>query len=223
MKLRLETVLSYVTGKTLADIGTDHAYVPIMACLRGLVERAIACDLRPGPLATARENIGEYHLEERIVTRLGDGLTPISPGEADCIVIAGMGGLRIAGILEEGLETARSAQRILLQPQHDLPLLRKQLHIMGFAITDETMLCEDGRFYTVMSVQPGNAEEQPNWTAMEYQWGRHILAKSDSVFDAYLQRESEKITGYIQKAAQPEELQQRQSQLAALIKQREGC
>ena len=98
---RLKTVLSFVKGKCLADIGTDHGYLPIEACLEGIIEQALACDYFPGPLSKAVENIRRFGLESQIETRLGFGLEPLTPGEADCVVISGMGGMKIISILDK--------------------------------------------------------------------------------------------------------------------------
>lgn len=191
---RLEAILSYTECRVLADIGCDHAYVPVAACLRALSERAIACDIRPGPLRTAFENIRAHGLVDRIETRLGGGLAPIAPGEADCAVIAGMGGMRIIDILQEYPETAKSFVKLILQPQHDLPRLRKSLHDLSFDIDDECMVREENRFYTVLLVHP--CAVACRWSETEYLLGRHLLAQNDAVFRAYLQREAEKISQY---------------------------
>jgi len=96
---RLQTILSRIEKcETLADIGTDHAYLPIEAVRAGLCERAIACDIVAGPLHIAKKNIRAAQLEHKIDVRLGDGLRPLRENEADCIVIAGMGGMNIIEI-----------------------------------------------------------------------------------------------------------------------------
>ncbi len=100
---RLRAVAALVTsGGTVADIGTDHAYIPIYLIQTGAVSRAIAMDVNQGPLARAREHIAQYGLEASIETRLSDGLAALRPGEADSIVIAGMGGALMVRILDEG-------------------------------------------------------------------------------------------------------------------------
>ena len=106
MKLskRLETVASFVPkGSNIADIGTDHGYVPIYLVREGQAEHAVAMDVRKGPLERARAHVAEAGLGSRIDVRLSDGLAGLKPGEADCVVIAGMGGELIIHILEEGV------------------------------------------------------------------------------------------------------------------------
>ena len=89
-------------AKTLADIGTDHAYLPVYCLLNGICENAVAMDVNEGPLKRAEENTKKYNLEDKISLRLSDGIQKLKKGEADVIVIAGMGGLLIQKILEDG-------------------------------------------------------------------------------------------------------------------------
>jgi tRNA (adenine22-N1)-methyltransferase len=153
---RLQAILSLrdKPADTLADIGTDHAYIPVAACIYGLAKRAIACDIKEGPLSRAAETIRAHELESRIDLRLGDGLAPLAPGEADCIVIAGIGGLNIIQILTEGLAVAQNAQNLILQPQRDIPKLRRALRVMGFTILTHTRVREKYFIYTVLHAQP---------------------------------------------------------------------
>lgn len=143
---RLKAILSLVEGKVLADIGTDHGFLPIAACLENRVRRAVACDRMPGPLARAEANIRQYGLEDRIETRLGYGLEPLKPDEADCVVIAGMGGMNIVQILQEPI----TIKRLVLQPQRDIPLVRAALDEMGFKIFNELTTEDRGHTYTVL-------------------------------------------------------------------------
>ena len=98
---RLETVVSMVRpAESAADIGTDHGHVPVELVRRGTVKRALAMDVRKGPLSRAEESVAMAGLENRIETRLSDGLEKLSPGEAEAVVIAGMGGELMIHILE---------------------------------------------------------------------------------------------------------------------------
>ena len=183
----------------LADIGTDHAYLPIAAVRQGICGGAIACDLHPGPLAMADENIRGAGLEGQIETRLGDGLTPLGPGEADCIVIAGMGGMRIWGIILEGMEQARAAKRLILQPQHDIVLLRKNLHGAGFEIQGERLVREvvggKEHFYVVLVAR--YTGDVAAWTEREYFLGKFLIERGGADFSAYVAHEREKISNYV--------------------------
>ena len=155
MKLskRLETVASFVPkGSNIADIGTDHGYVPIYLVREGLAEHAVAMDVRKGPLERAKAHVAEAGLENRIDVRLSDGLTGLKPGEADCVVIAGMGGELVIHILEAGRSLWETIGYWVLSPQSELDKVRRFLEKESFSIVRETMMKEDGKYYTVMGV-----------------------------------------------------------------------
>ncbi|MCI9375405.1 MAG: SAM-dependent methyltransferase [Oscillibacter sp.] len=141
-------------GARLADVGTDHAYLPVWLRLHGRVVSAIACDLREGPLARARETGRAYGADE-IDFRLGDGLSVVSPEEADTIVIAGMGGENIAAILEQAPWTADGVHRLLLQPMTRAEVLRRFLMEHGYAIRREILVRDRGTLYPVMEAAGG--------------------------------------------------------------------
>lgn len=150
---RLDTLVSMARfSHVLADIGCDHAYLPILLIRSGAAERVIASDVSDGPLAKAARNVARFGMEGQIELRKGDGLAPLQPGEADCIVIAGMGGNVIAGILKKGEQTARRADKLLLQPMSASDHLRQYLYENQYAIKRETIVREDRRFYTILEV-----------------------------------------------------------------------
>ena len=183
----------------LADIGADHGYLAIAAVQDGICIRAIACDLNPEPLAIGNANIKNAGLDEKIEIRLGNGLQPLLPGEADCIVIAGMGGMRIWGILAEGIVQAKQAKRLVLQPQHDVVLLRKKLHEAGFEIENERLVREvvggKEHFYVILATR--YAADVIAWTEKEYFLGKYLISDTGKDFSAYFLREQEKIEAYI--------------------------
>lgn len=195
VSLRLKAVLDFVCESSiLADIGTDHAYLPIEACKANLCDTAIACDINKGPLNIADANIRLAGLAERIQTRLGDGLVPLAQNEADCISICGMGGMRIWNILQAQPEKAKFAKKIILQPQHDLEELRKNLHGAGYNINAEKLVVEDSRFYVVLlAAYTGKSEI---WSEQEYFWGKY--SQDSPHFLQYLQYHKEKIGRYMQ-------------------------
>lgn len=134
----------------LADVGCDHAYTSIYLVGCGVAKRALALDVRPGPLLRAQENIKRYGMEGRIGTRLSDGLCALSLSEADCILICGMGGPLMIDILKRDWDKVLAAKCIVLQPQSEIAQVREFLHKMGFIIDREDMCEEDGKFYTVI-------------------------------------------------------------------------
>ena len=141
-------------GGCLCDIGTDHAWLPIALLERGQITSAIAMDVRPGPLAIAREHIGEAGVSDRIQTRLSDGLSALAAGEADSIVAAGMGGMLIRQILLADLEKAYSAKEWILQPQSDAAVLRGMLRQTDFSIAEEELVMDRGKLYVVIRAVP---------------------------------------------------------------------
>lgn len=189
---RLRAVTAEISGVTLADIGTDHGYVAIDAVREGRVERAVACDINIGPLLRAEANVRACGFEERIDIRLGGGLAPVKPGEADCISIAGMGGMLMVDILREGGGVMRAADRLVLQPQLDVPQVRRFVQQSGFRIANERMLYE-GRFYTVLRCERGRGAE---YTPAEYAFGKILIDNKDATLRRYLEKrlsECEKI------------------------------
>ncbi|CCO09119.1 conserved hypothetical protein [Desulforamulus hydrothermalis Lam5 = DSM 18033] len=156
---RLATLANYIpAGSLVADIGTDHGYLPVYLVLTGRAPRVIAADLRPGPLAAARATLQRYRTADSIQLRLGNGLRVLQPGEADVIVIAGMGGGTIRDILQDSPVVAAAARRLILQPMADEPELRQYLINHGWTIADETLLLEDDRLYLVIVAEPGQED-----------------------------------------------------------------
>lgn len=193
MKLskRLETVASFVPqGSRVADIGTDHGYIPIWLVEQGIAEHVIAMDVRSGPLLRAKEHIIQHKLEDRIETRLGDGLAQLRAGEADTVVIAGMGGELMLRILREGEHVWASVSCFILSPQSELAVFRHGLEAMGFAILEETMLQEEGKYYTVMKVIRGRMHYEQEY---RYRYGDCLIRQKSPVLNEYLEREEQKL------------------------------
>ena len=152
---RLAAAAALVTpGNRLADVGTDHGYVPIALCEQGTIPCALALDVREGPLSAARRNIAAAGKQEQVETRLSDGLIALAPGEADTVLLAGMGGALIQRILGEGAPALAGVRELVLQPQSEIPAVRRFLRLSGYEITHETVVKEDGKFYVVLRAVP---------------------------------------------------------------------
>lgn len=185
---RLSAVSSMITeGNRLADVGTDHAYIPIALCLQKKIPAAFAMDIGKGPLQSAQAHICRYGLEDRIITRLSDGVTGLAPGEADSVVIAGMGGALVQKILSEGAETLQSVQELILQPQSEVADVRRYLWENGYQITEEKMVLEDGKYYPMMRAVHGSMEA---WEDIEWKYGRFLLLEKHPVLAEFLEKES---------------------------------
>ncbi len=151
---RLQMIIDMVSEKTIADIGTDHAYIPIRLASDKKITKAIATDKNKGPLEIARKNVIKYELDEIVELRLGGGLEPINRGECELIIIAGMGGKLIGDIIEADLDKAK-ASKLLLQPMNAQAELRERLINLGFKITKEALSCEGFKVYNAFLCEKG--------------------------------------------------------------------
>ena len=137
-------------GSRIADVGTDHGFVPIYLAREGQIEHAVAMDLRKGPLDRASEHVLKYGLENVITTRLSDGLEKLCIGEVDTVICAGMGGILMQKILEKGDLRQKKIKTLILQPQSEILLFRSFLRQNAYEITKEEFLVEDGKYYSVI-------------------------------------------------------------------------
>ena len=177
---RLQILADWVPqGARLADIGTDHGYLPVWLSVRGRIASAIASDLRKGPLEHAKET-GRIYGAEHIDYRLGNGLAGIQPEETDVIVIAGMGGENIASILEAAPWTAEGNHTLLLAPHTKAEELRRFLMDNGYKILREKLVYDRGTIYPVMEVMAGYME-----LSLGQLWGGAKL-KNDPLGDQYM-------------------------------------
>lgn len=150
---RLDFLASLVPPcDTLCDVGTDHAYLPVMAIRQGRVKKAIAGDIGEGPCEAARKTVHSHHLEDVISVRLGSGLTVIRPGEANTVVIAGMGAGTMVEILDAAPEVLASPAltTLILQPMNDSEKLRHWCERSGWGILREELVQEGERIYEVL-------------------------------------------------------------------------
>lgn len=182
---RLRAVAGLVPqGARLCDVGTDHGYLPVGLLLEGKISRAIACDLREGPLRRARETARRYGVEKRITFRRCDGLAGIKEAEADAVAIAGMGGENIANILADAPWTRKV--RLLLQPMSRQPELRGWLTAHDYCIEREQIAREGERYYCVLSVTGGGMAPltppelwagRPSEDPLRGEWLAYVAAK----------------------------------------------
>lgn len=188
LSIRLEAIAACVKpGLRIADIGTDHGYLPIELIRRGICPQALACDVRRGPLERAREHIREAGLDDRISTRLSDGLERILPGEAESCVIAGMGGRLIQGILEaesrRNPNVLQEIKQLILQPQSDWETVRKAVHNLSFHIENESMVIDRDKYYWILVCEPGQEVYERSW---QYRYGKILTERRDPVLHRYL-------------------------------------
>lgn len=173
---RLDTILSLLSpGCRLADIGCDHAYIPVAAVSSGAASFAYASDVREGPLSRARENAEKAGLSDRIVLDLADGLENAEKYAPDTVVIAGMGGELIAGIIDKADFVKKGGVRLILQPMTCPEKLRRYLLSAGFAITAERLAKEDRRIYQIIVCE--YKKETGNYTETELLTGKNTEDK----------------------------------------------
>ena len=182
---RLAAIAAMVPpGSRLADVGTDHGFLPVYLLKTGRIAGAVASDLRPAPLEKARHNAARHGVADKISFRLCPGLEGIAPGEADVIAMAGMGGETILHILEAAPWTKEGGYRLLLQPMSSQPELRSWLWRSGYRILRETVARDNGRLYAVLEVTGG--EESASPTLGELWAGRQSRAPLRGEYLAWL-------------------------------------
>lgn len=174
-------------GCRLADVGTDHGYLPVWLLQRGRIQSAIAADIGAEPLAHARRTAEEYGVEG-MDFRLCDGLRDIAPDEVDTVVIAGMGGETIIAILESAAWTKDGAHTLLLQPMTKAAELRRWLSVNGYAFTEERLVWDKNYLYPVLRVNGGVC---PALTELQTLTG--VLLDGDPLYADYLAQHIEKL------------------------------
>ncbi len=185
---RLQAVAAMVTkGRRLADIGTDHGYIPIYLLENHKISGAIAMDINKGPLERAKQNITAYGYDDVVETRLSDGLSRLSPGEADSLLMAGMGGKLMIRILEDGKATAQAAEELILQPQSHVADVRRYLHASGYQIAAENMLIDEGKFYVMMKAVHGQEHYEEE---VFYLYGKCLLQEQNQTLLKFLEKEA---------------------------------
>ena len=229
---RLQAVANLVTaGYIFADIGTDHAYIPIFLVGGGKNPAAVAMDVNEGPLERARAHVRESGLGGKISLRLSDGFAALSPGEVQSAVVAGMGGALMIRLLKAGADVVSSLKECILQPQSEIEKVRTFLLEEGFLFIEEDMVFDEGKYYPMMKVSPPGLREErglpgekdtdvrmrpDDWKPEELRYGRLLLRKKDPVLKEFLEREIRLKKGILSELSQREgeKIQTRREELA---------
>ena len=193
MKLskRLQTIADFVKkDAVVADIGTDHAHIPIYLIENNIIDKAYACDINKGPLEKAKENIANFGVSKNIVLRLSNGLDKMSNKEVDTIIIAGMGGELIIDILNRGKVFFDKKNTFILSPHTKVDEVRDYLIRNGFKIIKEDMCIDEGKFYTVMEVR--YTENTVMNSEAELLYGKYLIENKHPVLLGFLKKEEEK-------------------------------
>ncbi|GBG97077.1 tRNA (adenine(22)-N(1))-methyltransferase [Lactococcus termiticola] len=212
---RLKAVASYVPkGARLADIGSDHAYLPVQLVKDGLIDFAIAGEVVKGPFENAQKEVDSESLHNNIYVRLANGLKAVEiEDQVDCVVVAGMGGILISDILDDGLEKLDDVKTLVLQPNNHEEVLRSWLELHNFIIVKEEILLEAGKFYEIIVAQPG----QVNLTELDKNYGPHLRKEKSSVFKQKWEKELRTLDKIL--ARLPEERQEKRAEVMAKQKE----
>lgn len=180
---RLLKIAQMVEYKTLADIGTDHAKLPVYLIEREICNTVIASDVADGPVNACKKTVSQCGMESCVQVRKGDGLATISPGEVETVVIAGMGGDLMTEILKAGYEVANSAKEMILQPMTHIPQFRKFLKDNDYQIIDELLVKERDKIYTIIKVKPGKNQYI---TDFDFIVSPLLVEKKDKLLSEYI-------------------------------------
>lgn len=194
---RLQRVAANVlSGGVVADIGCDHGFTSIYLVSGGQAASAIAMDINPGPLQRATEHVQSYGMQNQIQIRLSDGTQALRPGEADTILISGMGGGLIERILRQNPDVTGSARELVLSPQSEIFRVRKTLHDMGFRIASEEMISDMGKYYVIIRAVPG---KENYFREDEYIYGKYLIDQRNPLLKEFLEKELVRICGILER------------------------
>ena len=183
---RLEAIAKWVpAGKSIVDVGTDHAYLPTLLVRQGKTNFAIAGDIAAGPCQAAQNTIDTFGITKAVTVRQGNGLQIVAPGEVDIVVIAGMGAGSMIEILENSLHVAESAERIILQPMNGAAALRIWSAGRGWKIVAEDLVEEAGIIYEIIILERGCEKE---YSEAVYEIGPRLLEDGNVLLAKHMQR-----------------------------------
>lgn len=200
---RMQAIANMVSsGHTVADIGCDHGYLPIYLVKEGIAPSAVAMDIGKGPLMAAKEHIHSEGLDDKILTRLSDGLAQLNEGEGQSVIVAGMGGQLVLKIVSEGEKFWPQIQEFILQPQSELALFRRSMRQLGFQCVVEDMVFEDGKYYPMGRYVVKKEETKSIYNELlekvdDLEWaikladeyGAYLLLEQHPVLKAYIEKE----------------------------------
>lgn len=221
---RLQTVAHYVrSGGIVADIGCDHGFTVIYLVKENKAAGGIAMDINEGPLQRAKEHIADYGLSEKIQVRQSDGTKMLQVGEADTILISGIGGALMERILRERPEVTASVRELVLSPQSEIYKVRYALHDLNFKIAQEDMVYDMGKYYTILRCEPGSEHYSSD---IEYIYGKQLIMNKHPVFYRFLLHEKKRVetilVGMPEYTPAKEGILQEQKQIDELLKNISG-
>lgn len=182
---RLNSIINLVPKNSIvADVGTDHGYVPVYLIEKNISKRVIATDISKGSLSKVVNYVKERKLESDIDARLGNGLEVIKPYEVDTVVIAGMGGLLIEEILKANKEVTNSINTFILQPMICAKELREYLVENNFEILEEVLIKEDGKYYEIIKAKHGKDSVEKD---IYYEIPKKLIEEKHLLLEEYIE------------------------------------
>lgn len=189
MSFRLENIAAMVDScRCMADVGTDHGYIPIYLVKNKIVERAIASDVNKGPVMKAKRNVALEGVEHQVECRLGGGLGVLQPHEADGVVIAGMGGNLIRDIIEDDLDVFKALDFAVLQPVQNPEVLRKHLVENNYVIIDEELCIDEDIFYEIIKVKHREGHVNEKADEIYYEVSKVLWEKKHPLINEFIGR-----------------------------------
>ncbi len=184
---RLSMIASFVDEcDTIADIGSDHAYLPIYLLKKGKVKRAVITDINAGPLSNSKKTAFSYNVADRCEFLRGDGLTPLKNREIDSVMICGMGGELMMRMIKENADILKNTKSFVLQPQSGLAHLIKFLMQSGFCITDEAMVRQKHLFYRCFKLCNEGKSIYNSYDLSDLEFSTYLTQKKDNTMYEYL-------------------------------------
>ncbi len=187
---RLNAIADMVSeGAKVIDIGCDHALLDIYLYQNKISNRIIATDINKNALNNAKENIKKYFLDKKIITRLGDGLNPLHDDDINTIIISGMGAHTIIDILKRDKNKLKNIETIIIQSNTKIELLRKEISKLNYLISDEDVILDNNKYYTVIKFIKGKKK----YNKKELYFGPVLLTKNNKVFKDMVKRDYNKL------------------------------
>lgn len=231
---RLQAVADMISpNMVVADVGTDHAYIPIYLIQSGKCKHVYAMDINEGPYLKAKEHVANQGLSNQITTRISDGMKGLNLGEVNAIVIAGMGGGLVMKILEQDQRLWPELEEFILQPQSEIHKVREYLLENHFTIVDENIIYEDGKYYPIMKVvknndhigilsnnkldmKKENENRQDEYCQAELFYGRELIAKKHPILLEFINKEIQVKEEVVSKLIEQIDIQNNKTEMVLL-------
>lgn len=199
---RLKKIAEHVDKcGSIADIGTDHGYIPIYLVKEGICKKAIASDINKGPIEKAKVNVVFEGVSDKVKCLLGPGLNPLKVGEVDGVILAGMGGNLTRDILLNDMDKVKKYDFLILQPAQNPEVLREFLYKNNYEILDEDLIKDEGRFYELFKVKYNEASEKLVFEdELDYEVSPLLRKKNHPLLKEFLEEKikmCEKISSFI--------------------------